>query len=123
MTLLDRSIARQFLGNTLLLLVILFTFIVAVDVSVKFDEYTKAATQALTSDQGPPGWGRTLIFAMGLVMWEVITGTRLRRGSDLEMLDRISTGEVPRLSTVVPGCAPALERFALADLSNLQRGA
>ena len=68
MTLLDRTIARQFLGNTLLLLVILFTFIVAVDVSVKFDEYTKAATQALTSDQGPPGWGRTLIFAMGLVL-------------------------------------------------------
>ena len=54
---------------------------------------------------------RADIFAMGLVMWEVITGTRLRRGSDLEMLDRISTGEVPRLSTVVPGCAPALERI------------
>ncbi len=68
MTLLDRYIARQFLGNTLLLLVILFTFVVAVDVSVKFDEYTKAATQALTSDQGPPGWGRTLIFALGLVL-------------------------------------------------------
>lgn len=68
MNLLDRYIARQFLGNTLILLFILFTFIVAVDVSVKFDEYTKAATTALTSDQGPPGWGRTMIFALGLVL-------------------------------------------------------
>ncbi len=63
---------------------------------------------------------RADIFAMGLVMWEVVTGTRLRRGSDLEMLDRISTGEVPRLSTVLPGCAPALERI-LARATHLAK--
>ncbi len=52
---------------------------------------------------------RADIFAMGLVMWEVLTGTRLRRGSDLEMLDRIGAGEVPRLSAAWPGCPAALE--------------
>jgi lipopolysaccharide export system permease protein len=67
-TLLDRHIARQFITNTLLLLFILFAFIIAVDVSVKFDEYTRAARLALTSPQGPPGWGRTMVFALGLVL-------------------------------------------------------
>jgi lipopolysaccharide export system permease protein len=68
MTLLDRHIARQFITNTLLLLFILFAFVIAVDVSVKFDEYTRAARNALTSPQGPPSWGRTMVFALGLVL-------------------------------------------------------
>ncbi|MFO0590736.1 MAG: serine/threonine-protein kinase [Polyangiaceae bacterium] len=54
---------------------------------------------------------RADVFAMGLVMWEVLTGSRLRRGSDLEMLERIGIDPVPRLSTAVPGCPPKLEEI------------
>jgi serine/threonine-protein kinase len=52
---------------------------------------------------------RADIYAMGLVLWEVLTGSRLRRGSDLEMLDRIAAGEVPLLSKALPDCPPELE--------------
>jgi len=54
---------------------------------------------------------RADVFAMGLVTWEVLTGSRLRKGSDLEMLERIGSGEVPPLSSALPSCPPALERI------------
>jgi len=52
---------------------------------------------------------RADIFAMGLVMWELMTGTRLRTGSDIEMLERIARGDVPRLSSAWPECPAALD--------------
>ncbi|MEZ4308286.1 MAG: serine/threonine-protein kinase [Polyangiaceae bacterium] len=54
---------------------------------------------------------RADVFAMGLVTWEVLTGARLRRGSDLEILDRISRGDVPPLSSAWPDCPAELARI------------
>ena len=51
------------------------------------------------------------IFAMGLVAWEALTGARLRKGSDLEMLEKISGGDVPPLSTAWPDCPAELARI------------
>lgn len=51
---------------------------------------------------------RADIYAMGLVMWEVLAGQRMRKGSDIEMLDRIAQGDARPLSSVWPGCPPAL---------------
>lgn len=67
---LDRYIARQFLINTAILLTILFTFVVAIDVSVNFDEYTRAASLNLraTPDAAPPPWAKTMVFSAGLVL-------------------------------------------------------
>ncbi len=51
MSLLDRYIARHFVLNTLALLVILCTFIVAVDATLNIDRFVNAADD-LASDQG-----------------------------------------------------------------------
>lgn len=70
MNTLDRAIARHYIVNTALLLAILFLFIVAVDVSINFDEYTRAASDSLRAsrDLPPPTWFKTMVFASGLVL-------------------------------------------------------
>lgn len=70
MTTLDRHIARSYLVNTALLLAILFLFVVAVDVSINFDEYTRAAGESLRAsrDLPPPTWFKTMVFASGLIL-------------------------------------------------------
>jgi lipopolysaccharide export system permease protein len=45
MTTLDRYIARQYLFNVIALLVVLFSFVVAVDVSLNIDKYIEAVTK------------------------------------------------------------------------------
>ncbi|MBK8257688.1 MAG: serine/threonine protein kinase [Polyangiaceae bacterium] len=47
---------------------------------------------------------RADVYAMGVVMWEVIAGQRMRKGSDLEILDRITRGEMPDVRTYWPDC-------------------
>lgn len=45
MNTLDRYIARQYLFNVLALLVVLFSFVVAVDVSLNIDKYLEAVSK------------------------------------------------------------------------------
>jgi len=52
--LIDRSIAREYLINTITLLVVLLSFIVAIDVSLNIGRFTKAA-EAFASRGGEPG--------------------------------------------------------------------
>ena len=56
MSLIDRYIARQFLTNVVLLFVILFSFIVVIDVSLNIDQFLDMAkrlgTQAGEQDPG-----------------------------------------------------------------------
>lgn len=47
---------------------------------------------------------RADVYAMGVVMWEVLAGQRMRKGSDLEILDRITRGEMPDIRTFWPDC-------------------
>ena len=54
MTLLDRAIARQFLTNALALLVILFTFVVAIDVSLNFGHFAKMASDRAAATVARP---------------------------------------------------------------------
>ncbi len=54
---------------------------------------------------------RADVFAMGLVMWEALAGSRQRRGSDLDMLDSIARGDARRVSSVWPECPRALEEI------------
>ncbi len=68
MTILDRAIAKQFLINTAVLLVVLFCFVVAVDVSLKFDEYMEIASQRASQGGGEAPFVRTFVVSVGLVI-------------------------------------------------------
>tara|TARA_R110000765_G_scaffold426422_1_gene541997 strand:- start:1679 stop:2803 length:1125 start_codon:yes stop_codon:yes gene_type:complete len=63
MSLLDRYIARQFLTNVVLLFVILFSFIIVIDVSLNIDQFLDMAKRlgAQTSDQDPGTIRRTVL--------------------------------------------------------------
>ncbi|MCA9298960.1 MAG: hypothetical protein KDA28_07830, partial [Phycisphaerales bacterium] len=55
MSLLDRYIARQFLTNVVVLFVILFCFIITIDVSLNIDRFSRIATELMAS-QGQSGF-------------------------------------------------------------------
>jgi serine/threonine-protein kinase len=70
---------------------------------------------------GRPHDRRVDVFSLGVVLWEVITGQRLyRRRSDLESLEAIVAGEVPRPRSVNGDCPEELERIVLRMLATDQ---
>lgn len=69
MSLIDRSIARQFLTNVILLFVILFCFVIAIDVSLNIDQFLELATRLGTEQSGAePGTIRKGVLACLLVV-------------------------------------------------------
>ncbi len=65
MTILDRYIARLYLTNVITLFVILFSFVVVIDVSLNIDRFFKAAVILGTSSDGvEPGFFRRFIIAV-----------------------------------------------------------
>lgn len=68
MSILDRYIARQFLLNVLVLLVILFCFVVAVDASINVDRFAKISTRMLEErGEGDPGHFERVGVTIGVV--------------------------------------------------------
>ncbi len=62
--------------------------------------------------------GRSDIFSLGIVMFELLTWTRLfKRKHDLETLKAISAGEVPSPRSLRPDLDPALEAILLKALA------
>ena len=65
MSLLDRYIARSYLLNVVTLLVILFCFVVTIDVSVNLDRFSSVATKAMQArGQTPEGLAHVGIVAL-----------------------------------------------------------
>ena len=61
---------------------------------------------------------RTDLFAMGIMLWELMTGRRLFRGeTDHETLARVLSGTIPAPSSMVPGMHPAFDAVVLKALS------
>ncbi len=68
MTILDRYIARQYLFNVFALLVILFSFVLVIDVSLNLDRFLRIADRLATSDAGDaPGAIRRWIVTLLLI--------------------------------------------------------
>lgn len=68
MSLIDRYIARQFLTNVILLFVILFSFVVVIDVSLNIDQFLEMAKRLGTqSGQDEPGTIRQAVLCTLLI--------------------------------------------------------
>jgi lipopolysaccharide export LptBFGC system permease protein LptF len=65
MGLLDRSIARQYLTNIAVLLVVLFSFVVAIDMSLNFHRFFNVASTSLAAtSKSPPGAVHATLLAL-----------------------------------------------------------
>lgn len=60
---------------------------------------------------------RADVFALGVVLYELTTGTRLYRGSDVQVMTAIVEHDAPPPSTRVPDYPPDLEDIVMAALS------
>ncbi len=70
MTILDRYIARQYLINTLLLLVLLFSFVVMVDVSINLSRFLRTAGDMVGTEGGQDPVRRAIVAVLLVVyLW------------------------------------------------------
>ncbi|MBX3317892.1 MAG: LptF/LptG family permease [Phycisphaeraceae bacterium] len=67
MSILDRSIARHFVANVVMLTIILCCFVVTIDVSVNADRYIRNASKLATENGQPPSSLRTGLVTVFLV--------------------------------------------------------
>jgi len=63
----DRYIARQYLLNIIALVVILFSFIIAIDLSLNFDKFMVLAAKRGMTPEGDPSTARKLLLTIFLV--------------------------------------------------------
>ncbi|USO00155.1 MAG: LptF/LptG family permease [Phycisphaeraceae bacterium] len=68
MSLLDRYIARQFIVNVVVLFVILFCFVVTVDVSINLDRFNRVATRLAATDGGEAGTLRHVVVTILVIL-------------------------------------------------------
>ncbi|MEN0019650.1 MAG: LptF/LptG family permease, partial [Planctomycetota bacterium] len=67
MSLLDRYIAKQFFTNVVLLFVVLFGFVITIDVSLNIDRFVERATDLASSGTAEPGAMRVSVLTAFLV--------------------------------------------------------
>ncbi len=72
--------------------------------------------------RGRPLDKRADVFALGVVLYELTTGTRLFRGSDVQIMTQVVEQDAPPPSARVPGYPAELEEIVLAALAR-DRGA
>lgn len=66
--------------------------------------------------RGKPLDKRADVFALGVILYELTTGTRLFRGTDVEIMTQVVEHDVPAPSTRVPDYPPDLEEIVVAAL-------
>ncbi len=61
---------------------------------------------------------RVDVHALGIVLWELVTGRRLFRGkNDLETIINVLDGNIPLPSYLVPSCGKSIDRVVMKALS------
>jgi serine/threonine-protein kinase len=61
---------------------------------------------------------RADVFAVGVMLWEAITGRRLYYGkNDVEIMQQVTAGQIPSPRTIRPGISPRLEAICMTALS------
>ena len=61
---------------------------------------------------------RADVFAMGIMLWQAITGKRLWKGlSDAEVFTRLAKGEIPKPLSIKPDIAPEIDAICMKALS------
>lgn len=80
----------------------------------------KGKPQYMSPEQakGEPLDGRSDLFAVGIMLWELATGHRLFEGSTQESLARIVFGNIPPPSSVSPDIPRDLEAVTMTLLAN-----
>ncbi|MGE3548175.1 MAG: serine/threonine-protein kinase, partial [Kofleriaceae bacterium] len=77
----------------------------------------KAAYMSPEQCRGRPMDRRSDIFSLGILLFELTTGTELFAGaSDMLIFEQIVEHDIPRPSSRVPGYPPALERIVMTAL-------
>ncbi|MCS6797778.1 MAG: serine/threonine protein kinase [Myxococcota bacterium] len=66
--------------------------------------------------RGRPLDKRADVFALGVILYELTTGTRLFRGSDVQVMTQIVEQDAPPPSTRVPDFSPELEAIVMRAL-------
>ncbi len=66
--------------------------------------------------------GRSDLFAVGIMLWELLTGRRLFEGTTQEVLTRLMMARIPRPSTVAPDVPADLEAVAMRMLAQDREG-
>lgn len=82
-----------------------------------------AAYLAPEQARGEPASRAVDLFALGAVLFEMLTGTRAFPGPEPIALAAIGSGELPRLPTSLPGALTAILRALLAPLPKRAREA
>ncbi|WP_437669585.1 protein kinase domain-containing protein [Sorangium sp. So ce131] len=59
---------------------------------------------------------RADLFAVGVVLWELLAGRRLFEGDQISVMHQLLMGKIPRLSTLVPGIPIALDQIVAKAL-------
>jgi serine/threonine-protein kinase len=78
----------------------------------KFSYLSPEAAKGLAVD------ARTDIFAVGIILWELLAGRRLFMGeSDLETVRMVQSARVPSLRSINPKVTPELERVLMKSLT------
>ncbi|MFO0678152.1 MAG: serine/threonine-protein kinase, partial [Polyangiaceae bacterium] len=66
---------------------------------------------------GAPIDRRSDVWALGVVLWELVTGQRLFDGSDFQVLKNVTGGEIPTPSSRAAGISPAVDSLVMKALS------
>jgi serine/threonine-protein kinase len=78
----------------------------------------KCGYMALEQFGGQPVDRRADVFAVGVMLWQAVTGARLWKGlSDADIFRRLASGNVPRPSERVADIDPALEAICMKALA------
>src|SRR5690606_5152452 len=81
---------------------------------------TVKGTYSYMAPEQVRGWAidrRADVFSLGVILYELTTGTRLFRGSEIQVITAVVERDIPRPSARVAGYPPELESIVMDALA------